>query len=55
MKKNISNENYTRCANCGFIYEKQLKSCPKCNEPNGIPVLEQVINESTEPVFNIND
>lgn len=55
MKKNISNENCTRCSNCGFIYDREAKSCPKCNAPNDNGVLEEYIYESTEPVFNLND
>lgn len=54
--KNISNSEYTRCANCGYIYEKNLKSCPKCKDSNANAVFEQaILNESVEPVFNIND
>lgn len=55
MKKNVSNDNYTRCSECGYIYEKTQKSCPKCSASNDKNVFEQIINESSEPVFNIND
>ena len=54
--KNPSNDNFCRCTECGYIYDKNLKSCPKCNKPNGTTVFEQVnLCESSEPVFNIND
>lgn len=54
--KNVSNNQYTRCSECGYIYENSAKSCPNCGTPNGNKVFEDVIiNESSEPVFNIND
>lgn len=56
MKKNISNDDCTRCANCGYIYESILKTCPNCNEPNNKGILEDLSYENnTEPVFNLND
>ena len=54
--KNPTNEHCCRCNECGYIYDKSLKSCPKCDTPNGNAVFEQAfISESSEPVFNIND
>lgn len=55
--KNSKNNEYTRCIECGYIYENSAKSCPNCGTPNGNKVCEDIldINESSEPVFNIND
>ena len=56
-KKSVTNENFTRCSECGYIYESSAKSCPNCGTLNSnARVFEQVsINESAEPVFNIID
>ena len=55
MKKDVSNDNCVRCHNCGYIYDKHQAACPQCNEENQDSVFEEIISESSEPVFNIND
>ena len=57
MKKTTTNNEYTRCSECGYIYENSAKSCPNCGTQNSNKVYEDIldINESSEPVFNIID
>lgn len=57
MKKITTNHEYTRCSECGYIYENSAKSCPNCGTQNSNKVYEDIldINESSEPVFNIID
>lgn len=56
MKNTTANDTFTRCDHCGYIYENSAQSCPECGTPNSKRVYENVvINESSEPVFNIID
>lgn len=53
---NVTNNGYTRCADCQMVYESDKNSCPRCGRLNTYKIEEtEHISEGFEPVFNIND
>jgi rRNA maturation endonuclease Nob1 len=57
MSKNASANGYTRCNECSEVYDIDKANCPNCGAPNTSKIVNEdaMINESCEPVFNIND